>query len=211
MSPLIELSPVQKELFDWLVHYIFENQHPPSIRQMMKAMGLRSPAPVQSRLKHLQKKGYIDWTEGRARTIRILQGQVHGIEIRGEIAAGGLIEPAVAVGEVERLDLAGMMMQPSWYALRVNGDSMIDEHIAPGDVVIVRPVVQADLIKDGTIVAAWVEGQGSTLKRFYRKANQITLEAANIKYKPIQVADDQVKIQGELVGVWRGYASLLAV
>ncbi|MGK7882672.1 MAG: repressor LexA, partial [Crocosphaera sp.] len=58
------LTPAQKELYDWLIKYIRENQHSPSIRQMMKAMGLRSPAPVQSRLERLRNKGYIDWIEG---------------------------------------------------------------------------------------------------------------------------------------------------
>ena len=66
-----KLTGPQQELFDWLVEYIGDHQHAPSIRQMMRAMNLRSPAPVQSRLKHLQKKAYIDWDEGQARTIRI--------------------------------------------------------------------------------------------------------------------------------------------
>ncbi|MFM2315341.1 MAG: hypothetical protein RLZZ04_4619, partial [Cyanobacteriota bacterium] len=58
------LTPAQKELYDWLVEYIKTTQHAPSIRQMMKAMNLRSPAPVQSRLERLRNKGYIDWIDG---------------------------------------------------------------------------------------------------------------------------------------------------
>lgn len=65
------LTPAQQELYDWLVEYIRANQHSPSIRQMMKAMNLKSPAPIQSRLEHLKNKGYIEWTEGKARTIRV--------------------------------------------------------------------------------------------------------------------------------------------
>ena len=67
------LTTAQQELYDWLVRYIRDNRHSPSIRQMMTAMKLKSPAPIQSRLEHLRNKGYIDWTEGKARTIRILQ------------------------------------------------------------------------------------------------------------------------------------------
>ena len=79
------LTSAQQELYDWLVQYINENQHAPSIRQMMIAMNLRSPAPVQSRLEHLRNKGYIAWTEGKARTIRILNSEPKGIPIIGTI------------------------------------------------------------------------------------------------------------------------------
>ncbi|KKI98095.1 transcriptional repressor LexA [Prochlorothrix hollandica] len=195
------LTVAQEQLYDWLVKYIHENQHPPSIRQMMKAMGLKSPAPVQSRLKHLQKKGYIDWNEGKARTIRVLAEQ--GIPIVGEIAAGTLIEPFT--DELGRLDITSLVMQPTYYALRVNGDSMIDEMIQDGDVVIMKPVRQPDLVRDGEIVAARVMGAGNTLKRFFRFGNVIRLEAANRRYAPIEVDADYVELQGVLVGVWRGY------
>ncbi|MGA1627211.1 MAG: transcriptional repressor LexA, partial [Prochlorothrix sp.] len=186
---------------DWLVKYIHENQHPPSIRQMMNAMGLKSPAPVQSRLKHLQRKGYIDWSEGKARTIRILEDQ--GVPIVGEIAAGTLIEPFT--DDVERLDFNSLVMQPTYYALRVNGDSMIEELIQDGDVVIMKPIRQPDLVRDGEIVAARVTGAGNTLKRFFRFGNMVRLEPANHQYSAIEVPADQVELQGILVGVWRGY------
>ena len=67
-----ELTPAQQELYDWLADYIGTHRHSPSIRQMMQAMGLRSPAPVQSRLRHLQQKGWITWKEGQARTLQLL-------------------------------------------------------------------------------------------------------------------------------------------
>jgi repressor LexA len=199
------LTTAQQELYDWLVEYIHTNRHPPSIRQMMKAMELRSPAPVQSRLKHLQNKGYIDWDEGKARTIRILNDPMtEGVPIQGEIAAGELIEPLT--DESERLDISGLVLQPDCYALRVNGDSMIEALIAPGDYVIMRPVPAQDRVKDGTIVAAWVEGLGSTLKRLYRESDKIRLEPANSNYQPIRVPANQLQVQGALVGVWRDYA-----
>ena len=67
-----DLTDAQKELFDWIRGYIFDFQHSPSIRQMMQGMGLKSPAPIQSRLKHLQEKGYISWQEGKARTLKLV-------------------------------------------------------------------------------------------------------------------------------------------
>lgn len=200
------LTHVQQQLYDWLVDYIRENQHSPSIRQMMRAMGLKSPAPIQSRLEHLRSKGYIEWTEGKARTIRILNSINQGVPIRGEIAAGGLIEPVTDEADVERLELTGIQFKPNDYALRVSGDSMIDAMIGEGDIVIVRPVQEPDRLKNGTIVAARVDGQGNTLKYFYRDGEQVTLKAANSAYDPIKVAADTVHVQGVLVGVWRQYS-----
>jgi repressor LexA len=85
------------------------------------------------------------------------------------------------------------------------GDSMIEDMIAEGDVVIMQPVPDPEQLKNGLIVAARVEGHGTTLKRFYRKGEQVTLKPANPKYRPIEVKAASVQVQGVLVGVWRGY------
>lgn len=197
------LTPAQQELYDWLVDYIRTSQHAPSIRQMMRAMNLRSPAPVQSRLEHLRAKGYIDWTEGKARTIRILGPASKGIPVLGAIAAGGLVEPFTDT--VEHLDLVGLFHQTGNFALRVTGDSMIEDLITEGDVVIMRPVPDPEQLKNGRIVAARVEGKGTTLKRYYRQGELITLKPANSKYLPIEAMANKVEVQGVLVGVWRGF------
>jgi repressor LexA len=200
MEPLTE---AQQQLYNWLVDYVHQYQHSPSIRQMMQAMQLKSPAPVQSRLEHLRAKGYIEWTEGRARTIRICQNIRPGVPVLGAIAAGGLIEPFTDT--VEQIDFMHQFVPPQTFALRVTGDSMIDEHITEGDLVLMRPVLEPDQLKNGTIVAAMVDGYGTTLKHFYRKGDRVTLKPANAKYKPIEVEAMQVQVQGALIGVWRGY------
>jgi repressor LexA len=198
------LTEAQQQLYDWLAEYIQQHQHSPSIRQMMQAMQLKSPAPIQSRLEHLRTKGYIEWTEGKARTIRILQPPVRqGIPVLGAIAAGGLVEPFADA--VEQLDFSSLFLPPKTFALRVVGDSMIEDLITEGDVAIMRPVLEPDQLKNGTIVAARVDGYGTTLKRFYRRGDRVTLKPANPKYKPIEVAAMQVQVQGALIGVWRGY------
>lgn len=197
------LTEAQQELYDWLVEYIRIHQHSPSIRQMMQAMNLKSPAPIQSRLDHLRTKGYIDWNEGKARTIRILHSTKQGIPILGTIAAGGLIEPFTEA--VDHLDFSSISLPPQSYALRVAGDSMIEDLIADGDLVFLRPVPEPDQLKNGTIVAARVDGFGTTLKRFYRQGDRVILKPANPKYNPIEVLAIQVEVQGSLVGVWRGY------
>ena len=197
------LTPVQKELYDWLVQYINTNRHSPSIREMMKAMKLRSPAPIQSRLEKMRNKGYIDWTEGQARTLRILKPQGEGMPLLGKITAGGLVEPFS--DEQSNIDFGKIFNSSNCYALQVIGDSMIDDHITENDYVIMQSIDSVEQAKDGDIVAARVEGHGSTLKRIYMQDEQVTLKASNPKYKPIVVSANQVQIQGILLGVYRSY------
>ena len=196
-----ELTAAQQELYDWLADYILGHHHSPSIRQMMEAMGLRSPAPVQSRLRHLQQKGWITWQEGQARTLQLLGGLSGGIPVLGAVAAGGLVETFDDVQD--RLDLAPLLETRGLFALTVNGDSMVDAHIADGDVVLMEPVPEPSRLREGTIVSALVPGSGTTLKHFHRDGRQVRLEAANPAYEPILVDAEQVSIQGKLVAVWR--------
>ncbi len=195
------LTDAQQELYDWLANYIGANHHSPSIRQMMQAMGLRSPAPIQSRLRHLQEKGWITWQEGQARTLQLLEGLVTGIPVLGAVAAGGLVETFDDVQE--RLDFDPILKTRGLFALTVNGDSMVDSHIADGDVVLMEPVLEPSRLKNGMIVSAMVPGSGSALKYFHRNGPLIRLEAANPVYDPIELDADQVHIQGKLLAVWR--------
>ena len=197
-----DLTDAQKELFDWIREYIFDFQHSPSIRQMMQGMGLKSPAPIQSRLKHLQEKGYISWQEGKARTLKLVDDFVEkNVPVLGSIAAGGLIETYSDINE--SLDVSDVFQKKGVFALIVNGDSMIDACIADGDMVLMEPVLEPNSLKNGTIVSAMVPGSGTTLKYFSRKNNHILLEAANPNYEPIELDSNEVSIQGKLLAVWR--------
>ena len=195
------LSDAQNELFEWIRDYMKEFQHSPSIRQMMEAMGLKSPAPIQSRLKHLQQKGFISWQEGKARTLQIVDEIFDGVPIMGSVAAGGLVETFSDI--TENLDLTDVLKRKDIFALTVNGDSMIDACIADGDMVLMEPVKDSYSLRNGDIVSAMVPGLGTTLKYFSRKNSKIFLEAANINYEPIVLDPDQVVIQGRLLAVWR--------
>ena len=105
-----QLTDAQNELFEWIKNYIRDFQHSPSIRQMMKGMGLKSPAPIQSRLRHLQEKGYISWQEGRARTLQLVNDLVtKNVPVLGSIAAGGLIESYSDVSE--ELDVSEILQK----------------------------------------------------------------------------------------------------
>ncbi len=204
LETLEALTTAQKELYDWLVDYISTNQHSPSIRQMMRAMNLKSPAPVQSRLDHLKKKSYIAWEEGQARTIRLLHSKPKGLPIIGAIAATSLVETYDDT-EVEHLDLSGMLMKPDYYALKVRGHSMIDAMIDDGDTIILERPHDVRTIKNGTIVAARVEGK-TTLKYFQKKGNKVTLQPGNSDrdlYPLTEVKAVDVEVQGVLKAVWR--------
>ena len=195
------LTEAQNELYGWIKNYMKKFQHSPSIRQMMQAMGLKSPAPIQSRLRHLQEKGYISWQEGKARTMQIVDEISDMVPIMGSVAAGGLIETFADVQE--NLDLSDVLKKKDIFALTVNGDSMIDACIANGDMVLMEPVKDSYSLKNGTIVSAMVPGSGTTLKYFFRKKNYIVLEAANPNYEPLNLSFDEVSIQGKLLAVWR--------
>jgi len=199
--PEENLTQAQKELYGWIKDYLTEFQHSPSIRQMMMAMGLKSPAPIQSRLKHLQEKGYISWQEGKARTLQIVDEIFEGVPIMGSVAAGGLIEAYSDINE--NLDISDVLKKKDIFALTVNGDSMIDACIADGDMVLMEPIKDYYSLRNGTIVSAMVPGLGTTLKYFFKRGQKIFLEAANTAYEPIELNAEEVVFQGKLLAVWR--------
>ncbi len=199
--PDSNLTQAQSELYGWIKTYMKDFQHSPSIRQMMEAMGLKSPAPIQSRLRHLQEKGYISWQEGKARTMQIVDEMIEGVPILGSVAAGGLIDTYTDIHE--NLDITEVLKKKNVFALTVNGDSMIDAFIAHGDMVLMEPIIDSYSLRNGTIVSAMVPGLGTTLKYFFKRNGKIFLEAANPNYEPIELNLDQVVFQGKLLAVWR--------
>ena len=196
-----DLTDAQNELYSWIRDYMREFRHSPSIRQMMQAMGLKSPAPIQSRLKHLQEKGFISWQEGKARTLQIVDEILEGVPIMGSVAAGGLIETFNDTNE--NLDITDVLKKKNVFALTVNGDSMIDACIADGDMVLMEPINDSFSLRNGDIVSALVPGMGTTLKYFFKRGGKIFLEAANSNYDPIELNLNEVTFQGKLLAVWR--------
>ncbi|MDX2212404.1 MAG: transcriptional repressor LexA [Oculatellaceae cyanobacterium bins.114] len=205
-------------LLVYLEDYIDLRGYPPSMDEMMAAMK-KSRGAIQNSLNHLELEGYIERECGKPRTIKILKSSrdsipinqggnpvsQNGIPIWGTIAAGYLTESFT--DNYAKLPIFSPMLKPGDFALRVAGDSMIGDHITDDSFVIMRPVDDPDLLKDGEIVAAWVEGRGTTLKHFYRNGDYVSLVASNPKYPQIVINTEecQVVIQGILVFKWQGY------
>jgi repressor LexA len=193
----------QQEVLDFLRKAIAERGYVPSIREIVEALGVQSTSTIHYHLTGLARRGLIRWDKGKNRAIQLTEtgmgeadDRASALPIVGRIAAGRPIE-AIA-DDSERLDLTDMWATSGNYVLEVKGTSMIEDHIMPGDWVIVQPQATA---KDGEIVVALLDNGEATLKRIYREAGRIRLQPANSEMDPIYV--DRVTVQGRVVGVVR--------
>lgn len=200
------LTRRQKEILDYLDSYIQEHGYAPSFEEIAGRFALRSLATVHEHLTNLEQKGYIrrGHNESRSIEIRPQAGEAAATELPllGQVAAG---EPIEAVPEPETIAVPNDLIprRGSSYVLRVRGESMIDEHIADGDYVVVHNRNTAD---NGEMVIALVGGDAATVKRLYRDGDGwIRLQPANEHMQPIRVHEDDVLVQGVVVGVIRRY------
>ncbi|HKB02012.1 MAG TPA: transcriptional repressor LexA [Gemmataceae bacterium] len=205
MADAPTITKRQHEILDFIRDKIENRGFPPSIREIGEAFQIASPNGVMCHLKALEKKGYIERNKGvkdqksaaRAITIPGLRIGATSFPMLGLVAAGNGLE---AVPQDERLDLGEMFGGHDHYALRVRGQSMIDDHIDDGDIVILR---RQDTADNGERVVAMIDG-AATLKKFYRRKDRVVLEPANSNMAPIVVEPGRdVKVVGILVGVLR--------
>lgn len=200
------LTTKQQKIFDFIRRYIEESGYPPAIRDIGEAFKIKSPNGVMCHLRALQKKGYIHRDEktetkgGRARAITIPGVSAGGFSLPlfGPVAAGKAIE---AEAGDDRLELKDLFGADNLYALKVRGTSMIESQIADGDYVVIKRQEQAD---NGEKVVAMVDN-AMTLKKFYKKRDQVRLEPCNSTMDPILVdpSKQNVRVLGVLTGVIR--------
>ncbi len=200
------LTRRQKQILDYLETYIGEQGYAPSFEEIADSFGFSSLATVHEHLTNLERKGYIRRAHNESRAIEVVPrpGQTGAMELPllGQVAAGAPIE-AVATPETISVPNDLIPRRGSSYVLKVRGDSMIDEHIADGDFVIVH---SRDAAQNGEMVVALVEGTSATIKRFYREpGGWIRLQPANDNVPPIRAHEDDILIQGVIVGVIRKY------
>ncbi|HIM51762.1 MAG: transcriptional repressor LexA [Vicinamibacterales bacterium] len=198
------LTKRQREILDYLNEFIEQHGYAPSLEEIGRRFGLSSLATVHKHLTNLQDKGFIRRAWNRSRSVELVPTRMGGraldLPLLGYVAAGAPIE-AVVSNETVTVpeDLVGTR---DTYALRVRGNSMIDEQIRDGDLVVVEDRQTAH---NGEMVIALLEGAEVTLKKFYRENGHIRLQPANDAVAPIIMRADKVQVQGVVVGVMRRY------
>jgi repressor LexA len=201
MPDFSALTPRQREIYDFIRELIENRGYPPTVREIGRHFAIESPNGVMCHLKALQKKGLIQRVEKEARTIQLVgvkPGKQAELPLLGNVAAGTPI-PALDTTD-ERLNFNDLFCDPTHYALRVRGQSMIEDHIADGDIVVIR---QQEDAANGSRVVAMIDNE-VTLKYLHRDKGQIRLDPANSAMAPIMLdpASDN-RILGVLVGVVR--------
>ena len=229
------LTRKQRDLLEFIHKRTQRDGVPPSFDEMKEALDLRSKSGIHRLITALEERGFIRRLAHKARALEVVklpdalaektargfapevidgdrpdtipaaarrvEAAAVELNVMGRIAAG---VPIAAISEVSHSVAVpqSMIGKGEHYALEVRGDSMIEAGINDGDVVVIRETRSAD---NGDIVVALVEDQEATLKRFRRQGSSIALEAANPAYETRVYRDDQVKVQGRLVGLIRSY------
>lgn len=200
------LTKRQSEILKYLQEHIRDSGYAPSFEEIAEHFSFQSLATVHEHLTNLERKGYIHRTHNESRAIEVLppKGQSGATEIPllGRVAAGSPIE-SIMSGETLAVPDQLLPRRGPNYALKVQGESMIDEHIIDGDFVVVHGKQAAD---NGEMVIALVNGSEATVKRFYREqGGWIRLQPANPTMQPLRFQERDVLIQGVVVGVIRKY------
>jgi repressor LexA len=204
------LTKRQRQVLDFIAHFLDDNGYCPSYEEIARGLELASLATVHKHISVLETKGYLKRGFNQSRSLELapkfLQEQkrsrpsIPEIPLLGRIAAG---TPVETVEQKETLNFADFAGNGNTFALEVRGDSMVEDHICDGDLILLERVAEAH---DGDIVVALVGGNETTLKRFYREnGGTVRLQPANAALRPIMVPARDVEIQGRLLAVLRKY------
>jgi len=197
----------QKEVLDYITRFLAKHGHEPSYAQIARNFGVKSKATIAKHISALEKRGLIrrEHEEGRfTLAVRVEEAPADAVcevALLGQIAAG---VPNDAVEDIEMIAvprfMLGRVRPERVYALRVKGDSMIDEHICDGDIALIENRTDA---RDGEIVVALVDEARATLKRLFRFGSEVELRPANSELEPIRLHASRVQIQGIFRGLLR--------
>jgi repressor LexA len=209
------LTNRQGEVLEFILRFQGEYGYPPTIREIREAFHLRSNRGVVDHLKALEKKGYIRRDKRSSRAIEVLHrsetpsdNRSDGIDVvklplLGRVEAGAPATPGAEMHEGINLD-RGLFGGGGDFLLEVKGDSMTDDHIIAGDLVVVR---RTETAENGDTIVVMVDGE-ATVKRYYKKGRKVILQPANPLYKPIVFEDEDARIctvLGKVVGIIRRY------
>ena len=198
----MQLTKQQTRIYSYLETYLRRKGRPPSYQEIQDYFGFRSLNSVVKHLKQLERKGYLEspWgNQKRAFRLLPLRTTAATIPFLGRVAAGAPIE---AIDIPEAIEVPeSLLAGGNNFALQVQGESMIDEGIRDGDVLIIRKQNHAD---NGQTVVAQIEGE-ATIKKFYQRDGRVELRPANEELKPLVVPAEKVEIIGVVVGLVRHY------
>lgn len=205
---IMYLTRRQRQMLDCIKEFIDENRYSPTLEEIGGMMGLSSPATVHKHLQNLEAKGLIKRNWNHSRSVEIVEDRrsrsasAKSLNLLGYVAAGAPIE---AIENPETIDVPKEFVgSKESFVLRVKGDSMIEDGIHDGDLIIVERRERAE---PGQTVVALVEDQDATVKRFYPEGKKkIRLEPANSSMQPMKYPAESVKIQGVVIGLLRKYA-----
>lgn len=201
----IPLTVKQQTILDFLKSQIRQNGYPPTVREICEAVGLSSTSTVHAHLETLEHKGYIRRAPAKNRSTEILEEdfysntrEIVNVPIVGGVAAGIPILADENIEDVFPIPI-DYIKNDNCFMLHVKGESMIDEGILDGDLVLVR---QQQVAEDGDIVIALID-DSATVKTFYRDGEYIKLCPANSSFEPIVVRE--CEILGKVIGLYRRY------
>lgn len=201
-----KLTSRQNEVLDYIKSYIAKHGYPPAVREIGKALGLSSPATIQSHILALENKGYIKKANSKYRTLEIignneyLNEDVIQVPLLGKITAGNPIEAIETPNEFFSLPAYLIPNKEEIFTLKVSGESMINAGIFDKDIVIVQ---RQSVARNGDIVVAMTEDNEVTLKTFYKENNHIRLQPENDTMNPIILPN--CTILGKAIGLYRKF------
>jgi len=192
----------QKELLDYLRAYIDRHGYAPTLDEIGRHFALASLATVHKHLRNLENKGLVRRLARRSRALELtatVAARAVAVPLLGQVAAGAPIEP-VETAETVALP-EELLGRGQTFALRVRGDSMVDEGILDRDLIVVEAQPSAE---NGATVVALVRGE-ATVKKLYRERGRVRLMPANARLKPIVARGEDVQVRGRVIAVVRRY------
>lgn len=199
----MSLTKKQKLVYDFICDYLNENGYSPTQLEIKEHFSFKSLGSVQDYIKYLKNSGYLISDANSVRGLKPAFNQSSGdtvdIPLHGKVAAGNPIE-AFEGNELISIP-SSMISKGNYFALTISGDSMIEDGILDGDLVVIKEQQAAN---NGDTVVALIDNE-ATIKRYYKNKSQIELHPANSTMKPIKVAGGDFSIKGVLVGLIRSY------
>ena len=195
------ITDSQRKTLDFIRHYVARHGYAPKLQEIAEGIGIRSRGVVHRYVQALIDAGHLENEPGRHRGLQLTEKtDHHSLPLLGKIAAGHPIE---AIPDETEINLADFFMGPGRFALKVQGDSMIEAGILDGDIAIIK---QQNTARNGDIVVALIDNNEATLKTFKNLSNgQVQLIPANRRLQTMVYDASRVQIQGVLVGSMRRY------